>query len=101
MIQPAVFTTALALAFAAVLAFVVFSGRLSPNGRKGVERVLRALVLAMAVPLYGWVLVSMIREGDWLWFSVQPILWVWVAVTVIRERRQKARAQSRQPGTFD
>lgn len=101
MIQPAVFTTALALAFAAVLALVLLSGRMSTSGRKGVERVLGLLALAMFLPLYGWGLVSMIRDSQWLWLAAQPILWIWVAVTVVRERRQKARAQSRQPGTFD
>jgi hypothetical protein len=101
MTQAALFTTALAVAFAAVLALVLLSGRLSPVWRRHVERVLGGLALVVFAPLYVWGLVSMARDGDWLWIAVQPIMWAWIAVSVVRERRRRARAQMRRPGTFD
>ncbi|RZJ75858.1 MAG: hypothetical protein EON88_36520 [Brevundimonas sp.] len=100
MIQPAIFTTALALAFAAVLALVLFSGRLSPIARRRVEVALRVVALGVFIPVYGWGLVSMIRDGDWLWPAVQPIVWIWVAISLMREQRRKKAASNRQPGTF-
>lgn len=100
MTTAAIFTTGLALAFAAVLALVLLSGRLSPVARRRVEIASRVVAVAVFVPVYGWSLVSMARDGDWLWPAMQPILWIWVAVTIVRERRRKSQAQARRPGTF-
>jgi len=93
-------TTGLALAVAALLALMLLSGRLPPLARRRVEIAVRVVAVAVFVPVYGWGLVTAVRDGEWLWLAMQPLLGVWIAVGVVRERRRKARAQTRQPGTF-
>jgi len=97
--QAAVLTTALALAFAAVLAFVLLSGRMPPVWRKRCEIGLRVIAVAGYLGLLVWGLMTL-RTAGWFGLAVQPVLWVWALVTVVRARRRKAVAGTRQPGTF-
>ena len=98
MSEAAVLTTALALAFAAVLAFVLLSGRMPPVWRKRCEVGLRVIAVAGYLGLLVWGLMT-VRTGAWFWLAVQPVLWVWALIKVVRDRR-KAALEGRQPGTF-
>ena len=96
MSEAAVFTTALALAFAAVLAFVLLSGRLPAVWRRRCETGLRVIAVAGYLSLLVWGVVTL-RNGAWFWLAVQPVLWIWAAVDFWKARRRKALLEASQP----
>jgi hypothetical protein len=94
MIQPAIFTTALALAFAAVLALVLFSGRLSAGRRRQLELAMVWLILPLLTGLWAWQTYLAVKLGSGLLIAGQLVIGALVAIQIFRAVRKHRSART-------
>lgn len=96
MIQAAVFTTALALAFAALLALVLLSGRLSSVRRRQLELAMAWVLAPVLVAFWAWLMFEAVQLKSVLLIVGQVVIGILLAVQGVRlVRRHRAASRTK------
>ena len=95
MTQALLFTALIPLALLGVLALVVVSGRISPKGRAGIERVMAILLYGTLIGMVGVRAGDYAREGDWFMVAVLVVAAACFGVNAVLALRRGRLVQSR------